>query len=120
MATIPEQAEAASEAMEEKRSGLSLVRDVVISFTRVVEDSTELIGASVHEELARFRTELARHALALVALIAGASLLAAGLAMFVSELLDSWPLTLVLFGAASLGAGLLLSRSVAPKEDESP
>jgi hypothetical protein len=116
MSESPEDAE----VHEGRRSSLSLVRDVVISFTRVVEDSTELIGASVHEELARFRTELARHALALVAVIAGAFLLAAGLAMFVSELLESWPLTLVLFGAVSLAVGFFLNRSIAPREDESP
>lgn len=115
MSTLSQEGE---EAHEGRRSTLGLVRDVVISFTRVIEDSTELIGASLREELARFRAELARHALALAALLAGAFLLAAGLAMFVSELLDSWPLTLVLFGAVSLATGFLLNRGVAAKESE--
>jgi hypothetical protein len=108
----------ATVSQEETRSSLSLLRDVVLSLTRVVEDSTELIGASVHEELARFRTELARHALSVAAVMAGASLLTAGLAMLLSALLGSWPLTLVIFGAIYLGAGFALSRGLGPTEEE--
>lgn len=89
-----------------RRSTVALLRDVLLSLTRVAEDSTDLVGASVREELARFRDEMSRHALALAAVVTGAALLTAGLAIFLSELLGSWPLTLSLFGALYLAAGI--------------
>ncbi|MGH9324207.1 MAG: phage holin family protein [Vicinamibacteria bacterium] len=101
MSTLPQEE-------ERPRSALSLVRDVVQSLTHMVEDSTELVAATVREELTRFRVELARNAVAGVALLAGTSLLTAGLAMFLNQLLGSWPLTLSLFGALYLGIGLAL------------
>jgi hypothetical protein len=98
-----------SDAPEERRrSTLGLVRDLLTSMTRLLEDSADLIGASMREELVRFRVELARHALAIAAIIVGALVLSAGLAMFLNQLLGNWPLTLTLFGALYLGIGFLL------------
>jgi hypothetical protein len=91
-----------------RRSTFGIVRNVVLSLTRVVEDSTELIGASVHEELAQFRVDLARHALGIVAIVTGAALGTAGLAILVSELIGSWSATLVIFGGVYLAIGLAL------------
>lgn len=102
MATVPQ---------ERRRSSLALVRDAILSLTHIVEDSTELVGATIREEVEHFRVEMARHTLSLAAVVAGASLLTAGLAMFVSELIGSWPLTLVLFGVFYLGVGLVLQRT---------
>lgn len=102
MATLPQEDEAFSEggdAAEGRRSTLSLIRNVVLDLTQVVEDSTELIGASVREELAQFREDMARHMLALVAIIIGGSLVTAGLAMLVSEWIGNWAVTLLIFGA---------------------
>jgi Putative Actinobacterial Holin-X, holin superfamily III len=101
MATAPE---------ERRRSTLGLVRDLLTSITRLAEDSADLIGASIREELLRFRVELARHALAVVAIVAGAVLLSAGLALFLRDLLGSWPWTLVLFGTLYLVVGFVLSK----------
>jgi hypothetical protein len=94
------------------RTTLAVARDVVLSLTQMVEDSAELVSATVREELHRFRVELARGALSGVALIVGASFLTAGLAMYVRALVGSWALTLCLFGAFYLGvAGALQMRS---------
>jgi hypothetical protein len=91
-----------------RRSALALLRDIVLSLTRVAEDSTELVGASVHEELARFRDEMSRRALALAALLGGAALFTAGLAIYANQLLESWALTLTLFGVVYLAVGILV------------
>ena len=101
----------------QRRSTLGLVRNVVLDLTRVVEDSTELIGASVHEELAQFREDMARHMLSLVAIVIGGALATAGLAMLVSQWLGSWPITLLIFGAIyfAFAIGLRMGRS---REDD--
>ena len=94
----------------ERRSTLSLLRSVVLSMTHVVEDSTEFVSASVREELERFRIEMARHAVSIIALVAGMALVSAGVAMFVSQLIGSWPLTLVLFGGLYLAISFGIHR----------
>jgi hypothetical protein len=101
-------------AGEPRRSTMALVRDSLLSLTHIVEDSTELVGASIREELEHFRVEMAKLSLALAAMIAGASLLTAGLAMFVSRLVGSWSATLVGFGVLYLGVGLALQRAKSP------
>ena len=118
MATLPQDEEVypdnVSEATsEDQRSTLTLVRNVVMNLTRVVEDSTELIGASVHEELAQFREDMARHLLSLVAIVIAGSLATAGLAMLVRQWIGSWPITLLIFGAIYflIAGGLRLSGS---------
>jgi len=90
------------------RSTLGVARAVVLSLTQMVEDSAELVSATVREELDRFRAELARGAMAAVAVVVGGSLLTAGLAIYVRELVGSWPLTLCLFGAFYLGIAAAL------------
>ena len=110
MATLPHEEEAFTGSPEthpgERRSTLALLRNVVLGLTQVVEDSTELIGASVREELAQFREDMARHALTLVAIVIGGSLLTAGLAMLVSSWIGSWPVTLLIFGAIYIAFAL--------------
>jgi hypothetical protein len=81
------------------RTTLGVARDVVLSVTQMVGDSAELVSATVREELDRFRVEMARGAMSAVAVVVGGSLLTAGLAMYLRELVGSWALTLCLFGA---------------------
>ena len=90
------------------RTTLGVARDVVLSFTQMVEDSAELVSATVREELDRFRAEMARGAMSAVAVVVGGSLLTAGLAMYLRELVGSWPLTLCLIGAFYLGVAAAL------------
>ncbi len=61
------------------RTTLGVASDVVLSLTQMVEDSAELVSATVREELHRFRVEMARGALSGVAVVVGGSLLTAGL-----------------------------------------
>ena len=90
------------------RSTLGVARSVVLSLTQMVEDSAELVSATVREELDRFRVEMARGAMSAVAVVVGGLLLTAGLAMYLRELVGSWPLTLCLFGALYLGIAAAL------------
>lgn len=112
MTTAPNDEDVFAESGEtpprERRSSFTLLRNVVIDLTQVVEDSTELIGASVREELAEFREDMARQALSIVAIIIGGLLLAAGLAMLVSAWLGSWSATLLIFGAIFVLIAVLL------------
>lgn len=97
-----------SEEQAPARTTLGLARDVVLSVTHMVEDSAELVSATMREELTRFRVEMARGAMAAVAVVVGGSLLTAGLAMYVRDLLESWPLTLCLFGAFFIVVAVVL------------
>ncbi len=90
------------------RTTLGLARDVVLSVTHMVEDSAELVSATVREELDRFRAEMARGAMSAIAVVVGGSLLTAGLAMYLRELVGSWALTLCLFGAFYLAIAAVL------------
>jgi hypothetical protein len=93
------------------RTTLGVARDVVLSLTHMVEDSAELVSATVREELQRFRVEMARGAMSGFALIVGGSLLTAGLSMYLRELVGSWPLTLCLVGGFYLAvAGFIQMR----------
>ena len=122
MASVPHEEDAFAESgdapPERRSSTLSLVRNGIMDLTQVVEDSTELIGASVREELAQFREDMARHMLALVAVVIGGMLLSAGLDMLVSQWIGSWPVTLLIFGAIyfAFAFGLWMGRS--RNEDE--
>ena len=93
------------------RSTIGILRDVVVSLTQIAENSAELLSATVREELGRFRTDIARHAVAALAFLVGGSLLAIGLAMYLRELIGSWRLTLCLLGAVILVAAIVLQRN---------
>lgn len=126
MATVPHEEPhhgsyvASEEASPTERpSMLGHLRNVVLDLTQVVEDSTELIGASVREELAAFRVDMARQLLALVAVVVGGALATAGLAMLLHQWIGSWPITLLIFGAfyLSCAAGLQWGRSKSESDD---
>jgi len=112
-----ETASSAAEQSGEPRSTMELLRNVVLHLTHIVEDSTDLVGASIREELAQFRQDLARHALAIATVVIGATLASAGVAMLVARWLESWPATLLILGAVYLGfaAGLYWGRGEGPK-----
>ena len=105
------------EAPEPRRSTLGLLRNVVLDLTQVVEDSTELIGASVREELAAFRVDMARQLLSMVAIVIGGALVTAGVAMFVSQWIGM-PWTLVIFGGVYLAIAMWLQVQLRPQEED--
>jgi len=90
------------------RTTLGVAREAVLSLSHMVGDSAELVSATVREELERFRIEIARGAMSAIAVVVGGSLLTAGLAMYLRQLVGSWPLALCLFGAFYLGVAAAL------------
>ena len=126
MATLPHEEGAFTDGPrpveESRRSTLTLLRHVILNLTQVVEDGTELVGASIREELLEFREDMARHALSLVAVVIGGVLVSAGLAMLVSEWIGSWPITLLIFGAIyiAFAVGLRLGHQRRDKDPEAP
>lgn len=105
-----EEASSELERPGRRRSTFSLMREAILSATHIVEDSTELIGASIREELERFRNDLARQALSVVAICIGGAFVTAGLALFLNDLIHNWALTLVLFGVLYFGIALAVPR----------
>ncbi len=104
---------------KDRPSTLALLRNVVLGLTHVVEDSMELVGASVREELAEFRVDMARQLMSLIAVVIGGSLATAGLAMLVQQQIGSWPVTLLIFGVVylSFAAGISWGRSKSERND---
>jgi hypothetical protein len=100
-----QEADGPVESLEEvpARTTRGVARDAVLSITQIVEDSAELVSATLREELERFRREAAKGAISAAAALAGGSLLTAGLSMYLARILESWPLTLCLFGVLYLG-----------------
>ena len=59
-------------------SAFELVRRVLVGMVQAIEDGADLLGASVREELGRFRTDLVRSLVATFLLAAGGGLMTAG------------------------------------------
>lgn len=109
MATLSGRDESSElDADVESRSAMTLLRSVVLDLTHIVEDSTDLVSASLREEMERFRIDVTRQLFLVAAALTGAFLATAGIAMFVARWLESWPITLVIFGALYLGAAALI------------
>lgn len=105
-----------NEEPEEDRRGpaesaVDVVRRILVGLIRAVEDGGELIGASIREELARFRSEIERRVTGLVLLVVGGGLVTAGAAIFLERLFGSWAPVLLVLGAlyVAVGAWLLSS-----------
>lgn len=78
------------------------------------EDVAELLGATIREELARFRRELARHALGIALLIPGVGLVTAAVVLLLQKWLDQWAASLLIVGAFYLLGAVVLMRE--PKD----
>jgi hypothetical protein len=89
-------------------SSFELARRVLVSMVQAVEDGADLLGASVREELGRFRTDLVRALVATFSLAAGGGLLTAGLALLMHDWIGSWPPVLLVLGGLYMAAGVWL------------
>ncbi len=86
-------------------SAFELVRRVLVGMVQAIEDGADLLGASVREELGRFRTDLVRSLVATFLLAAGGGLMTAGLALLLHTWIGSWPTVLLVLGGVYLTAG---------------
>ena len=89
-----------------------LVRRILVGMVQAIEDGADLLGASVREELGRFRNDIVKSAIATSLLIAGGGLLTAGLASLMHAWLGSWPPVLLTLGSVYLVVGGFLFASM--------
>ncbi|HEX9726654.1 MAG TPA: phage holin family protein [Vicinamibacteria bacterium] len=82
-----------------------LVRRVLVGMVQAIEDGADLLGASVREELARFRTDLVKSAVATLLLVGGSGLLTAGIALLMRAWIGTWPPVLLVLGGVYLAVG---------------
>lgn len=98
-------------------SSFELVRRVVVGMVQAIEDGAELLGASVREELDRFRADAVKSLVAAILLVAGAGLLTAGIALLLRAWIGSWPPVLLALGGLYLVlGGWLLFSSTASRD----
>lgn len=95
-------------------STFELFGRVVTGVVGAFEDVAELLGATIREELARFRRELARHALGIALLIPGVGLVTAAVVLLLQKWLDQWAASLLIVGAFYLLGAVVLMRE--PKD----
>lgn len=89
-------------------SAFELVRRVLVGMVQAIEDGADLLGASVREELGRFRTDLVRSLVATFLLAAGGGLMTAGLALLLHTWIGSWSPVLLVLGGVYVAAGVWL------------
>ena len=86
-------------------SAFELVRRVLVGMVQAIEDGADLLGASVREELGRFRTDLVRSLVATFLLAAGGGLMTAGLSLLLHAWIGSWAPVLLVLGGVYVAAG---------------
>jgi len=122
VASDPPEPSASAETDEESMSvpAFELVRRILVGMVQAIEDGADLLGASVREELGRFRTDIVKSAIATSFLIAGGGLLTAGLAALMHVWLGTWPPVLLTLGGVYLVVGGLLFVSMGRVEPQEP
>ncbi|MGH9461887.1 MAG: hypothetical protein ACRD1X_11755 [Vicinamibacteria bacterium] len=94
-------------------SAFELASRILVGIAQAIEDGADLLGASVREELGRFRTDFVRSLVAAVSLAIGGGLLTGGLALMIHAWIGSWALVLLILGAVYVSVGAWLFRSSA-------
>jgi len=98
-------------------SAFELVSRVLVGIVQAIEDGADLIGASVREELGRFRTGFVRSLVAAVMLAIGGGLLTGGLAVLIHTWIGSWAPVLLILGAVYVSVGAWLFHSSSASEN---
>jgi hypothetical protein len=110
-----EKEEAAGE--EREASSFELISRILTGFVGAIEDGTELLQATLREELARFREELERRLAGVLLLVASAGLITAGIALLLHRLVSDWAVVLLILGAIHLAGGLWLVGLLPPEAE---
>ena len=108
--TTPEaQAESTPDSPgSEDPSTFELARRILVGVVQAVEDGANLVGASLREELGRFREDAVRTLVAVALLATGGGLATAGVALLLHRWIGSWSPVLLAMGGAYLIAGFWL------------
>jgi hypothetical protein len=101
-------------------SAFDLASRVLVGIVQAIEDGADLLGASVREELGRFRADVLKSLVAAVLLAVGGGFLTGGLALLIRAWIGSWAPVLLILGAVyvSVGAWLFLSSSASGNPEE--
>ena len=89
-------------------STFELARRVLVGVVQAVEDGANLVGASLREELGRFREDAVRTLIAAAFLATGGGLATAGIALLLHRWIGSWSPVLLVMGGVYLVAGFWL------------
>ncbi len=108
--TTPEaQAESAPDSPgSDDPSTFELARRILVGVVQAVEDGANLVGASLKEELGRFREDAVRTVIAVAFLAAGGGLATGGMALLLHRWLGSWSPVLLVLGGVYMVAGFWL------------
>lgn len=92
-------------------SRLAGARRVILGFTEILEDSVDLLGATMREEIARAPSQLVGPLVGLASAMAGAVFLTAAAALFLRDMLGTWSLSFLALGIFYAGVGIAVWKS---------
>jgi hypothetical protein len=103
------------EESAEEVSRLAGARRAILGLTEILEDSVDLLGATLREEIERVPSQWVAPAVCLFSVLAGASFLTAAAALFLRELLGAWSLSFLLLGLFYAAVGILVWKNARSK-----
>ncbi len=86
-----------------------VIRRVILGMIQAIGDGADLVGASMREELDRFRQEVEHRVVVVLLVSTGVLGVSVGIMFLVREIIGNWTLTLLLVGSAHILAGVCLS-----------
>jgi len=92
-------------------SRLAGARRVILGFTEILEDSVDLLGATLREEIARAPSQWVGPVVGLASAMAGAVFLTAAAALFLRDLFGTWSLSFLALGVFYAGVGIAVWKS---------
>jgi hypothetical protein len=92
-------------------SRLAGARRVLLGFTEILEDSVDLLGATLREEIARAPSQWVAPVVGLASAMAGAVFLTAAAAIFLRDLFGAWSLSFLALGVFYAGVGIAVWKS---------
>jgi Putative Actinobacterial Holin-X, holin superfamily III len=92
-------------------SRLAGARRAILGLTEILEDSVDLLGATIREEVARAPSLWVAPAVGLFSALAGAGFLTAAAAFFLRDLFGEWSLSFLALGAFYVVVGIVVWKS---------
>jgi hypothetical protein len=99
------------EESAEDVSRLAGARRAILGLTEILEDSVDLLGATLREEIERVPSQWVAPAVGLFSVLTGASFLTAAAALFLRELLGGWAVSFLVLGLFYAAVGFVVWKS---------
>lgn len=97
-----------AEVPKREISRLASVQRAILALTEIVEDSVDLLGATLREESAKIPGRLIRPVAGILTASIGASFLTAAAVLYLRDLFGGWPLSFLALGSFYLLLGVLV------------